>query len=223
MASFPATDLNTRRWAWEKAEQFCGLVVANTALVAIAAALSAGLIIVGYCVHQVKQQLADFKPIVIRINDVGKAEVVYYRDFAYRPEALEVKRSLTEFVTNFYTHMRSRIEDRAHSLYYLSQPLSSEIIQKDQKTKFIEDLERGKLEENSVRVQRVSILNLSTPPYLATVDFERIYLNPGGTEKRRESAIATIKFVFAEKVWGRRLQYDPLGLTITDFHDDQGY
>src|SRR5712671_1114192 len=44
----------------------------------------------------------NFKPLVIRINDVGRAEPVEYSTLEYRPQAPEIKYFLTQFVHDHY-------------------------------------------------------------------------------------------------------------------------
>jgi type IV secretory pathway component VirB8 len=56
------------------------------------------------------------------------------------------------------------------------------------------------------------------------VDFERIvYGNGGDQEIRREDLTTTIRFTFADRIDARMMQYNPLGLTIVDFHADQAF
>ena len=45
----------------------------------------------------------------------------------------------------------------------------------------------------------------------------------GEQEIRREDLTATIRFTFADHIDARMMQYNPLGLTIVDFHADQAF
>ncbi len=44
------------------------------------------------------QTFRNFKPLVIRINDLGRAEAVSYSDLEYRPQEAEIKYFLIQFV-----------------------------------------------------------------------------------------------------------------------------
>jgi type IV secretory pathway TrbF-like protein len=223
MATFyPATDLNSAKWSRSKAEQFGTLTLANNYLVAVIAVLVIALAILGWEVWRNTQAIAQFRPIVVRINDLGNAQAVYLSDATYRPQAAEVKHFLADFVTKYYTHKKERLEDYYHSKYYLSRQLGVESWVEDQQSKWTKKLLNGQLEPTEARVRKVSVTNLDRAPYEALVDFERVVYSPNGDQEvRREDLTATIRFTFADKVEPRMMQYNPLGLTIIDFHADQ--
>jgi type IV secretory pathway TrbF-like protein len=225
MASYyPATDLNNAKWARSKAEQFGSLALANNYLLAVILVLIVALGVLGWEVWRNTEAIAQFRPIVVRINELGNAQPVYLSDTTYRPQAAEVKHFLSDFVTKYYTHKKERLEDYYLSKYYLSRQLGVQSWIDDQQTKWIRKLLNGQLEPTEARVRKVSITNLDKLPYDALVDFERIVFVPtGDQEVRREDLTATIRFTFADKVEPRMMQYNPLGLTIIDFHADQAF
>ena len=47
--------------------------------------------------------LSTMKPLIIRINDVGRAEVVNYQNFAYRPQEAENRYFLSEWARDYYS------------------------------------------------------------------------------------------------------------------------
>src|SRR5437868_444325 len=225
MASFyPATDLNNAKWIRSKTEQFGALALANSYLLALIAALVVALAVFGWEVWRNTQAIAQFRPIVVRINDLGNAQAVYLSDSTYRPQAAEVKHFLADFVTKYYTHKKERLQDYYLSKYYLSRQLGVESWVEDQQSKWTKKLLNGQVEPTEARVRKVSITNLDKAPYEALVDFERIVYAPTGDQEiRREDLTATIRFTFADKVEPRMMQYNPLGLTIIDFHADQAF
>jgi type IV secretory pathway TrbF-like protein len=225
MASFhPATDLNNAKWSRSKAEQFGTLALANNYLLAVILVLVVALGVVGWEVWRNTQAVAQFRPIVVRINDLGNAQAVYLSDSTYRPQAAEVKHFLADFVTKYYTHKKERLEDYYLSKYYLSRQLGVESLVEDQRSKWIKKLLNSQLEPSEAQVRKVSVTNLDTAPYEALVDFQRFVYSPtGDQEVRREDLTATIRFTFADKVEPRMMQYNPLGLTIVDFHADQAF
>jgi type IV secretory pathway TrbF-like protein len=225
VASFyPATDLNNAKWSRSKAEQFGTLALANNYLLAVILVLVVALAVVGWEVWRNTQAIAQFRPIVVRINDLGNAQAVYLSDSTYRPQAAEVKHFLADFVTKYYTHKKERLQDYYLSKYYLSRQLGVESWAEDQQSKWIKKLLNSQLEPTEVQVRKVSITNLDRAPYEALVDFQRIVYSPTGDQEiRREDLTATIRFIFADKVEPRMMQYNPLGLTIIDFHADQAF
>jgi type IV secretory pathway TrbF-like protein len=85
MASFhPATDLNNAQWSRSKAEQFGTLALANNYLLAVIAILAAALAVLGWEVWRNTQAIDQFRPIVVRINELGNAQAVYLSDATYR-------------------------------------------------------------------------------------------------------------------------------------------
>jgi type IV secretory pathway TrbF-like protein len=225
MASFyPATDLNNAKWSRAKAEQFGTLALANNYLLAAILVLVVALAVLGWEVWRNTQAIAQFRPIVVRINDLGNAQAVYLSDSTYRPQAAEVKHFLADFVTKYYTHKKERLQDYYLSKYYLNRQLGVESWVEDQQSKWTKKLLNGQLEPAEARVRKVSVTNLDTTPYEALVDFERVVYSPNGDQEvRRDDLTATIRFTFADKVEPRMMQYNPLGLTIIDFHADQAF
>jgi type IV secretory pathway TrbF-like protein len=222
--TFPASDLNDAEFSVRKAVQFGRLMAENRALFAIIAVLPFALAGLGFEVYQNTRAIAAFKPVVIRINDLGNAQAVYLSDSVYKPQAPEVKHFLSDFVTKYYTHKKERLSDYFLSKYYLSQPLGVRSYQQDQQSQWIKKLLLGQVEQTEAEVRKVAITNLSAPPYEALVDFERtVFGNGTDQEIRREDLTATIRFNFADRIDARMVQYNPLGLTIVDFHADQAF
>ena len=225
MADFhPSTDMNNAKWVRSKVEQFGALALANNYLSGIIAILVVALGVLGWEVWRNTQAIAQFRPIVVRINDVGNAQAVYLSEAGYRPQAAEVKHFLSDFVTKYYTHKKERLEDYYRAKYYLSRQLGIQSWTDDQQTHWIKKLLNGQLEQTEAQVRKVSITNLDRAPYEALVDFVRIVYAPtGDQEVRREDLTATIRFMFADQVEPQMIEYNPLGLTIIDFHADQAF
>jgi type IV secretory pathway TrbF-like protein len=222
--TFPASDLNNAEFSVRKAVQFGRLTAENKALFAIIGILTLALAGLGFEVYQNTRAIATFRPWVVRINDLGNAQPVYLSDSVYKPQSPEVKHFLSDFVTKFYTHKKERLSDYYLSKYYLSQPLGAQSYQQDVQSEWVRKLLAGQLEQTEAQVRKVAITNLSTVPYEALVDFERIvYSNGNDQEIRREDVTVTIQFAFSEHIDPRLVQYNPLGLTIVDFHADQAF
>ena len=184
--------------------------------------LSLGLLVLNL---KTVQALHNFKPLVIRINDVGRAEAVTYDSLTYQPHEAEVKYFLIQFVTRYYGRMRATVRDSfARSLYFLDGRLADSTIQAYKKNKVIEDFLAGEGDEIDIQINNVSIEDLRQPPYKATVDFEKIYYaGRDRVESRREKYVASIVFVVRDRVPNPWIPVNPLGLTISYFREDQAF
>ena len=100
MTSIPVPDLNNLKFSKARAEEFGYLRIANTCLLSV---LSIALLVIagmGWEIYKLNKTVADFKPVYVRINDVGKAEVVYYKDASYQPRSPEIIRALARLPTS---------------------------------------------------------------------------------------------------------------------------
>jgi type IV secretion system protein VirB5 len=206
-------------------EQYGASLVLNTYLLVAVAGLS--LAVVGLLLLHVHTQrtLRTFKPLVIRIDDVGHAAAVSYDSLTYTPQAPELKYFLVQFVTMHYSRMRATVRQQyAQSLYFLDGRLADATMEANKKSGLIERFLTGGGEEIDIRVKNVTLEDLRQPPYRATVDFEKVYLAPATrAELRREASVANLVFVLTDQVDNARIPINPLGLTITYFRDDQAF
>src|SRR5689334_16455228 len=114
----PSPDFNAAKRQYM--ELYGSLAVMNTYLKI--AVVSLCLVCVGLVAVNVKtiQLFRNFKPPVIRINEVGRAEAVPYTSFEYHPQETEIKYFLIQFVQQHYARNRATIrDDYARSLYFL--------------------------------------------------------------------------------------------------------
>ena len=167
----------------------------------------------------------NFKPLVIRINELGQTYAVRYSSLEYHPQEAEIRYFLSEFVQLHYARMRATVkENYARSLYFLDGKLANAIIEADKKNKSIETFLVGTSEEVDVNVKNVSIEDLRNPPYRATVDFEKIYYAAADHgELKREKYVANFVFVVKDRVPNEQIPVNPLGLTIVYFRQDEAF
>ena len=91
------------------------------------------------------QTFHNFKPLVIRINDVGRAEAVAYDSLTYHPRDAEIRYFLIEFVTKHYSRMRATVrENFARSLYFLDGRLADATIEANKKNRTLENFLAGR-------------------------------------------------------------------------------
>jgi len=168
---------------------------------------------------------ANVKPLVIRIDSVGRAEAVTYDATTYKPEGPELRYFLTRFVALHFSRLRATIRrDYPDSLFFLDPALADATIAQNDKSRVIESfLTNASGDEVDVDVKNVTFSNLSTP-YKASVDFDKRYFAPGTRqERKRETYVAQIDFVLRDAVPNGFIRVNPLGLQITYFRVDQAF
>jgi type IV secretion system protein VirB5 len=168
----------------------------------------------------------NFRPLVIRINDVGRAEAISYQSFDYKPQAAETKYFLSQFCALYYRRNRYTIQDDfSKSLYFLDGKLANGILDAYRKDaivkKFITNTSAAEID---VDVKEVAIEELETPPYRARVDFYMVYYSAADhSEIKRDLYTADFVFVFRNQVPNELIPINPLGLTITYFREDEAF
>jgi type IV secretory pathway TrbF-like protein len=219
----PAKDFNDAKLRYM--EQYGSALVTNMYL--RVAVLCLSLVAVGALILNFKtySMFKNFKPLVIRINDVGRAEPVEYSSLEYKPQAPEIKYFLTQFVHDYYSRNRATVrDDFSRSLMFLDSRIAAERMEQNRKTKEIEQFMIGANEEIEVRVQNIVLQDLRKAPFRATVDFLKVYLSGRErTEVRTESYVGSFLFIFRDSVSNSSIPVNPLGLTITYFRDDQAF
>jgi type IV secretory pathway TrbF-like protein len=206
-------------------ESFGSTLVMNTYLKL--ALLSVSVVAVGLIGLTLRIQRAaqQVKPLVIRIDDVGRATAVTEASVSYSPQAPELKYFLVQFVTAHYSRLRATVRQQyAESLYFLDGRLADATIDANKKADTIERFLTGSTEDIDVQVKNVTLEDLRQAPYRATVEFDKVYRSPATrTELKRETYIAHLVFVLKDQVDNARIPINPLGLTITYFREDQAF
>jgi type IV secretory pathway TrbF-like protein len=168
----------------------------------------------------------NFRPLVIRIDDLGRAEAINYHNFEYKPQDAEAKYFLSQFCTLFYRRNRYTIQnDFSKSLYFLDGKLANGILDDYRKTDIVRKfLTNTSAPEIDIDVKKVALEELQTPPYRARVDFYMVYYSPADrSELKRDLYTANFLFVFKSQVPNELIPINPLGLTITYFREDQAF
>jgi type IV secretion system protein VirB5 len=208
-------------------ELFGSALVMNTYLKM--ALLGVSVVTVGLLILNFRtiKKYESLKPLVIRIDDIGRAQAVQYDALTYQPQgqAPELKYFLTQFVTQHFARMRATVKERyAQSLYFLDTALADATIAQNLRAQTIENFLAGNGDEIEVQVKNVTLDELKAAPYKATVDFEKVYYGQGGRqEKKRETFVAQITFVLRDQISNALVLVNPLGLTITYFRVDQAF
>lgn len=154
-------------------------------------------------------------PLVVRVDEVGRADVVDYEiDRALLDQNDPVVGYfLNSFVRDHYERRHAwRAERWQRSLAFMTVELQQEIYAAtvDELTEFVSSPDVPEfLVENVV----VRVIPQPEPPYRAEVIFDRVE-QFGATEIARERMTLSVQFVFADTVPPAALLINPLGLVI---------
>ena len=207
------------------AEQYGSALVLNTYLKL--ALLCVSLVSLGAMglAYQTYARFSKVQPLVIRINDVGRAEAVRYNDIAYKPQEAEFKYFLGQFVHGYYWRNRATVkEDFARSLFFLERQLAERKMDEVRKSKDIENVIVGSEDEVEVVVRNIIIHDIRTAPYRATVDYEKVYRPAySNAESKREKYVGSVVFALRDEVPNNMIPINPLGIMITYFREDQAF
>jgi type IV secretion system protein VirB5 len=207
-------------------EQYGDPLVMNTYLKVTILVLCAVCLLLGALVYKSQKALASMHPMIVRINDVGRAEAIDYRNFQYRPQEAENKYYLSRWAELYFDRNRFTIErDQTNALYFLNGDVQRAVIDQERKSNIIMNYRNdSSLPYVDVEVKNVVLDDLRQSPYSARIEFEKVYTNPADhTELGRERWTASVTYVFRENVKNNELAVNPLGLTIVRFRADQAF
>jgi type IV secretory pathway component VirB8 len=207
-------------------EQYASAIVTGGYLKIAVALLS--LVIVGLVLVNLRivWTLKSFKPLVIRIDEIGRAQAVAYENLVYKPEYKETKYFLTRFCQLYYRRNRATIsDDFSQALYFLDGKLAGDTIQAFKQQNIIKGFLTDKLSpERDIDVRQVVIEPMNKPPFRATVDFFEIEYRPADhTVARKTLYTASLLFSFRDQVPNEDILVNPLGLTISYFREDEAF
>jgi type IV secretory pathway TrbF-like protein len=186
------------------------------------------LVAVGLALVDLKtiRTFQNFRPLVIRIDDLGRAEAINYHNLEYKPQDAEAKYFLSQFCVLYYRRNRYTIQnDFSKSLYFLDGKLADGIFDAYRKDDIIKKfLTNTAAPEIDVEVKKVALEDMQAPPYKARVDFYMVYYSPADhSELKRDLYTANFVFIFKSQVPNELIPINPLGLSITYFREDEAF
>ena len=207
-------------------EQYGDPMVTNTYLKIALVLIS--LVAIGLALVDLRtiRTFQNFRPLVIRIDDLGRAEAINYHNFEYKPQDAEAKYFLSQFCSLYYRRNRYTIQDDfSKALYFLDGKLADGILDAYRKDDIIKKfLMNTSASEIDVEVKKVALEDMQTPPFKARVDFYLVYYSPADhSEIKRDLYTANFVFVFKSKVPNELIPINPLGIAITYFREDQAF
>ena len=219
----PKTLENAKR---QFVELYGSALVMNTYLkIALVLVALVALGLLGLNFHTASKY-ADMKPLVVRIDEVGRAEAIQYDASAYQPQAPELRYFLTQFVVKHFSRIRATVQrEYAESLYFLEPTLADATIAENEHSRTIETfLTTASADEIDVVVQNVSLTELAKPPYKASVTFQKVLYTPGTRYERvRQTHVAQVDFIMRGHVPNELVRVNPLGLQVSYFRVDQAF
>ncbi len=207
-------------------EQYGDPMVTNTYLkiaLTLVSLIAVGLLVLDW---KTIKTFENFRPLVIRIDDLGRAEAINYHNLEYKPQDAEAKYFLSQFCALYYRRNRYTIQnDFSKALYFLDGKLADGILDAYRKDDIIKKfLMNTSAAEIDVEVKKVALEDMQTPPFKARVDFYLVYYSPADhSEIKRDLYTANFVFVFKSKVPNELIPINPLGVAITYFREDQAF
>jgi type IV secretory pathway TrbF-like protein len=207
-------------------EQYGDPLVMNTYLKVTILVLAAMCLTLAGLIYKSQNALASMHPMIVRVNEVGRAEAIDYRNFQYRPQEAENKYYLSRWAELYFSRNRFTIErDQTSSLYFLNNDVQRAVIEQERKDESIQSyIKDSSLPYVDVEIKNIILDDLRQSSLSARIEFEKVYTNSADhTELKRERWTASVTYVFRENVKNNELAVNPLGLTIVRFRVDQAF
>jgi len=180
------------------------------------------------------------RPVVnryIRIDEMGRAQAIQYNDLDYTPREGEVRTYLTDWANYRYTINRDTIATKYPlNYYFLSQSLASQLMGEDNQNHLVSQVIAGQIEQSDVEVEDVTITSMSVQKIqradiargTALVAIDRVYSPDHSHQPRTEHWMLSVTYYLnpkqvsdQAKIFPQFETINPLGLTITEFHENQ--
>lgn len=173
----------------------------------------------------------------IRIDEMGRAQAIQYTDLNYSPREGEVRTYLTDWANYRYTINRETIAKKYPlNYYFLFGPLASQLMGADNQAHLVSQVTGGQVESSDVQVRNVTITAMSEETVqgvriargTALVTFDKIFSEEHSHEPRTEHWLASVTYYLnpkqvsdQAKIYPQYEFINPLGLTITEFHENR--
>ena len=169
---------------------------------------------------------ADVRPLVVRIDEVGRAEAVAYDASRYQPQPPELRYFLTQFIVKHFGRIRATVQrEYPESLLFLEPSLADATISQNERSRAIEAfVTNPSADEIEIIVQNVSLSELTTTPFKAAINFQKVFYSPGTRQERsRETYVAHVDLALRDRVPNAFVRVNPLGLQVSYFRVDQAF
>jgi type IV secretion system protein VirB5 len=173
----------------------------------------------------------------IRIDEMGRAQAIQYSDLNYSPREGEVRTYLTDWANYRYTINRDTIGKKYPlNYYFLSGNLSAQLMNEDNANHLISQVIGGQIEQSDDEVKNVTITTMSQETVqgaviargTALIALDKLYSPRYSHEPRTEHWLISVTYYLnakqvsdQAKVFPQFETINPLGLTITEFHENR--
>jgi len=173
----------------------------------------------------------------IRIDEMGRAQAIQYSDLNYTPREGEVRTYLVDWANYRYTISRDTIAKKYPlNYYFLSGNLASQLMGEDNQNHLVSQVVGGQIEQSDVEVKNVTITSMSQETIqgaviargTALLALDKLYSPSHSHEPRTEHWLMSVTYYLNPKQVSEQAkiypQYEfinPLGLTITEFHENR--
>ena len=162
------------------------------------------------------------RPIVVRVDEIGRAEAVAYDVMEAQADPLDptTKYFLNRFVYDFYSRRRATVEENwSRSLRFLTTDLANASFRAESQN--IALLAAGAARDE-LQVDRVVLRIQANPqePHSATADFDLVRLVAEG-EVDRERWSLSLQFLFLDEIPPDLIVHNPMGIVITYLQGDR--
>lgn len=174
-------------------------------------------------------QHGHLKPLVVRIDAVGNADLVAYDTFAWTPQLPEVRHiernQLMTWAKLYFNRVQSTVAaDYAASLLFMDETLQAKLGRDPSTNPVLAFAEDPTADEVKIEVLNVTI-DRSTPPYRARITALERHYPPHSLRMKGDPVPLAISVLFRYSDAGpsEALKINPLGLLIADFEVDRGF
>jgi type IV secretion system protein VirB5 len=173
----------------------------------------------------------------IRIDEMGRAQAIQYTDLNYSPREGEVRTYLTDWANYRFTVNREVIAKKYPlNYYFLSQPLAAQLMASDNQTHLVSEVTGGQVESGDVQVRNVTITSMSEETVqgalvargTALLTLDKLYSEQTSHQPRTEHWLLSVTYYLnpkqvsdQAKIYPQYEFINPLGLTITEFHENR--
>lgn len=180
------------------------------------------------------------RPVVnryIRIDEMGRAQAIQYSDLNYSPREGEVRTYLMDWANYRYTISQDTIAKKYPlNYYFLSQALASQLMTEDNQNHLVSQVMGGQVEQCDVEVKDVTITSLSQERIqgaamargTALMALDKVYSPSHSHQPRKEHWMLSLTYYLnpkqvsdQAKIYPQYEFINPLGLTITEFHENR--
>ena len=162
------------------------------------------------------------RPIVVRVDEVGRAEAVAYEAMEAQADPLDptTKYFLNRFIHDFYSRRRATVQENwSRSLRFLSTELANASFRAESRNVAL--LAAGAARDE-LQVDRVVLRIQANPrePHSATADFDLVRMEMAN-EVGRERWTLSLQFLFLEEIPPDLIVFNPMGIIISYLQGDR--